>query len=80
MMFLDQFGPFLWSKGGALMGPVNPILSPRNLSYNHLMKTEGWITDVTAVGSPNKSRKVNFFGDFYRFWQIRAAFEVREPF
>ena len=31
---------------------LNPLLSAKNLTYNHLMKTECLILGVTAVGSP----------------------------
>ena len=65
-MFLVNLDRFCGLGRGAL-GLVNPILSARNLSYGHLMKMEWWITDVIAVGSPNKSRKVQSLGGFLSF-------------
>ena len=40
---------------GAILRCRNPLLSSSNFSKGHLMKMQWLVTDVTAVGSPDRA-------------------------
>ena len=56
-------------------------MSPKNLSYGHLMKIEWLIADVTAVGSPTSTRAESavFCVILDVFWPLWATLVAGEP-
>ena len=54
-MFFGQLRPRLWL--GATLRCRNPLLSPSNFTQVHLRKLEWLVTDVTAVGSPDRAER-----------------------
>ena len=56
-------------------------MSPSNFTQDHLTKLEWLVTDVTAVGSPDRVGLAILEMIFakYVFWPIQAIFAVGEP-
>ena len=78
-------GRFFWTNSGRICGRGvtlwcgNTILSSNNFTYDHLMKIEWFVTDETAVGSPNRAERAILGVILGVFWSIQAVFVVREP-
>ena len=49
-----------FSDRGATVCCRNPLLSPNNFTYDHLMKTKGLIADVKSVESPARAEHDTF--------------------
>ena len=67
--------------GEPLCDVGTPFLSSNNFTQGHLLKTEWLISDVMAVGSPDRTKRAILGMIFARcfFWSIQATFVVGEP-
>ena len=59
LTFLVHLGHFCSQKAALWCGDT--FLSPKNLSYDHLMKLKWLIANITAVGSPLQQREQFFW-------------------
>ena len=59
----------------------NPLLSSNIFNQGHLLKIEWLVTDVTAIGSPDRAERAILGGPhgWECFWQIEVVFVVGEP-
>ena len=67
--FRGEFGlAFIWAIQAAFCSQArdplcdvdrNPLFSPNNFTWGHFMKIEWLVTDVTAVGSPDRAERAS---------------------
>ena len=54
-------------------------MSTNRFTLGHLMKIEWLVTNVTAVGSPDRAERAILGMILDIFWPIQATFVAREP-
>ena len=82
--FWSDLGHFFVNSGrlcdqGATLRSGNPLLSPNNFIQGPLMKIELLVSNVTAVGSPDKAQRDILGMILDACWRLRAAFADGEP-
>ena len=58
----------------------NPILTPKNIAQDNLIKIESLITNVTSTGSSTRTESEDFWLFLACFWPNLTAFVVEEIF
>ena len=79
LTFFGQFRPLLWS--GSNFVTKNPLLSPKSLTWEYLIKTE-WFTyyQCNSYSGPLSNNKVNYFELFFgHFWGRGATCGLETP-
>ena len=51
-----------------------PLLSPDNLTWDHVIKIKWLILNVISVGSPVRAGRDNFGTILDIFWKVQTAF------
>ena len=64
---------------GATSRCKNPLLSPSNFTQGHSMTIEWFVTNVTAVPSPDTAEGAILKTILVVFWPSQAVFAVGEP-